>query len=92
MSTPTAATAVAPTAISNRDVAINLVQQSFGFAHMIATGVADMIMYSEAHIVNKIDKTITVQQSIDYRSATTNAKLEKFRNKMSGYKAENVVK
>lgn len=85
MSTPTVATAVAPTTISNKDVAINLVQNTFGIAHLAFTAIADVIMYSEAHIVNKIDKTITVQASIDYRTSVTNQKLDKFRNKMSGY-------
>ena len=88
MSTITEATAVAQPAISNKDVAINLIQQSFGAAHMVVTGLADLIMYGEAHIVNKIDKTITVQDTVAYRTATTNAKLDKFRNKLSGYKQE----
>jgi len=92
MNTNTVATAVAPTAISNKDVAINLVQQSFGVAHMLATGLADIIMYSEAHIVNKIDKSISVQDSVNYRSAITNQKLDKLRVKLSGYKPSVEVK
>jgi hypothetical protein len=88
MSTSTAATAVAPTAISNKDVAINLVQNTFGIAHLVFTGLADVVKYGEARIVNKIDSNITVQASLDYRDAITNKRLEKMRNGMSGYKKE----
>lgn len=86
MSTQTDATAVAPVRISNKDVAINLVQQGFGAAHMVVTGLADLIMYSEAHVISKIDKTISVQDTVNYRTAVTNQKLDKLRNKLSGYK------
>ncbi len=85
MNTTVEATAVAPT---GTDKAISAVQTVFGAVHCGLTALADVVMYGEAHIVHKISKgEITIQQSVDARTAQTNIRLDKFRVKLSGYKA-----
>ena len=84
MNTQAEATAVAQT---GTDRAISVVQTVFGALHVGLTAAADVVMYGEAHIVHKISKgDITVQQTVDARTAQTNQRLDKFRAKLSGYK------
>lgn len=79
------ATAVAPV-INGKDVAVHTVKTIGSAMHIGITALADIVMYSTAHIVKTIDKTQTVQDTTDYIQARTNAKLEPLRNKLSGYK------
>ena len=85
MNTNTDATAVAP-AITGTDIAVHAVKSAGALAHLCFTALADAHMYAAAHIVTKIDKTQTVQDTVDYVQARTNTKLEKARLRMSGYK------
>jgi hypothetical protein len=54
-----AATAVAPTKVNNKDIIISLVPKHLRYPFYLAfTAMADLALCSEARIVNKIDKTI----------------------------------
>ena len=85
MNTNTEATAVAP-AITGKDIAVHTVKGLTSSAHLFFTAVADAHLYAGAHIIQSIDKTQTIQSTVDEVLARTNTKMEKARLKMSGYK------
>jgi hypothetical protein len=85
MNTTQEATAVAP-AINGKDVAVHTVKTITSAAHIGFTVLADLCMYAGAHIVNKIDNTQSVQDTVDYVQAKTDTKLNPLRQKLSGYK------
>ena len=85
MSKTQEATAVAPQ-IQGKDIAVHTVKTLTSAAHLFFTAVADIHMYAGAHIVKSIDKTQSIQDTVDYVQANTASKLEGLRGKLSGYK------
>lgn len=85
MDRSTEAVATAPS-INGTDVAVHTIKTITSALHIGFTALADISMYAGAHIITKVDKTQTVQDTVDYVQARTNSKLEKARQKMSGYK------
>lgn len=86
MNTNTEATAVAQPAIQGKDIAVHTVKTATSMAHMVFTAIADLHMYAGAHIIKAIDKTQSIQDTVDYVQANTESKLVGLREKMSGYK------
>lgn len=85
MSNTPEATAVAPQ-INGKDIAVHTVKTLTSAAHLVFTAIADIHMYAGAHIVKSIDKTQSIQETVDYVQANTASKLEGLRGKLSGYK------
>lgn len=86
MNTNTEATAVAPQ-ITGTDIAVHTVRSTTSALHIAFTALADVTMYAGAHIVKTIDKSQSVQDTVDYVEARTATKLSGLRQKMSGYKS-----
>lgn len=86
MNTNTEATAVATAPIKGTDIAVHTIKTATSMAHMVFNAIADMHMYAGAHIIKAIDKTQSIQDTVDYVEANTASKLEGLRGKMSGYK------
>lgn len=85
MSTTQAAVATAPQ-INGTDVAVHTIKTITSALHIGFTALADISMYAGAHIITKVDKTQSVQDTVDYVQARTNTKLASLRQKASGYK------
>lgn len=86
MNTNTEATAVATAPIKGTDIAVHTIKTATSAAHMFFTAIADIHMYAGAHIIKAIDKTQSIQDTVDYVEANTESKLVGLREKMSGYK------
>jgi hypothetical protein len=80
-----AATAVAPTTSKNA-TAIKAVFTTTSILHTGITAAANIVMYGGARIINKLDDTITVQDTVDKVTGITEERLADFNLKMSGYK------
>jgi hypothetical protein len=85
MDKTTAAVATAPS-INGTDVAVHTIKTITSALHIGFTALADISMYAGAHIITKVDKTQTVQDTVDYVQARTNEKLANLRQRASGYK------
>jgi len=84
--TTNADVAAATPQINGKDVAVHTVKTITCGAHILFTAIADIAMYAGAHAVKAIDKTQTVQDTVDYVTANTDVKLAKLRQRASGYK------
>lgn len=87
MKATTEATAVATTPqINGKDIAVHAARTIGSGLHTGFSFLAEASKFATAHIVHKIDNTISVQDTDDYITYKTSARLEKSIQKMSGYK------
>lgn len=84
MKTVTAVASATPE-ISGKDIATHTVLASTKLLHIGLTALADVTLYAGAQLISKIDKTKTVQSTVDKITENTDAKLLAFRQKLSGY-------
>lgn len=65
------------------DTAIQIVNAVFGITHFMLQSAADLTAHAEGKLVNKISKgAITVEQSKEYRVASTQLKQAKVLSKL----------
>lgn len=85
MSRQAEATAVAPTqAINGKDIAIHTAVQVGAGLHTGFTFMADVAKFATARIVNKIDSTVSIEDTATRIDGITAIRLEKCENWLAG--------